>query len=148
MKTIYYLEDDWNYAKLVIADLNRQAEMENLTWRIIRIPTESEFISKVSDIKKGKATTPDVFMLDIMVRFSTPSPEELFEEQAAEAPYDRSGIRCMDLVRKGFPDCPMILYSVLEEQDLPPSIFNERVSFVAKDSNTKTLFKELCRVLS
>jgi hypothetical protein len=147
MKNIYYLEDDWRYAKGVINELTKCAKDSRLDWVVRRIPTESDFISTVDSIKKGVLPKPDAFILDVMVRYASPSRTDDLADKSLP-PYDRAGLRCVELIRKAFPGCPMVLFSVLDEEDLPSEIFVSEVSFVAKAADVSPLFKQMSKMLS
>ena len=148
MKTIYYLEDDWRYAKAVISELKEKAAKSHFEWEIKRIPTESEFIAIFEKIKSGTLPRPDAFILDIMVRYATPNSNDKMDEETSMPPYDRAGIRCAELINRDDPHRPIILFTILDEEDLPPEVRQiKKITYLAKEPNMDVLFKSLCAAL-
>ena len=74
-----------------------------------------------------------------MVRYDTPSEEDQNKSQEFP-PYDKAGIRCVELIKERFPDKPVILFTILDQEDLSEEIKGKDVVFVAKESNLETLF--------
>ena len=142
MKTIYYLEDDWRYATAVISDLEARSVRQRLDWKLQRIPTESEFLEAFRRIIAGDLPRPSAFILDVMVRFATPRKEDSADDYDLP-PYDRAGIRAAERILRELPKVPIIIYTILDETDLPPEILVPGVYYVAKEPNTDRLFNVL-----
>jgi hypothetical protein len=148
---IYYLEDDWRYAAQVKVKLDRLAHERGFQWDLQRIATETAFINLMNDIRIGKKSKPDCFMLDVMVRFSDPCPEDA-ENQSEEQeipPYDRAGLRCAALIKEVFPDVPIIFFTILDPEDMVLDLEDSGLQdayYIAKSNEITPLFALLLKL--
>jgi DNA-binding NarL/FixJ family response regulator len=115
---ILLLEDDHLQAEQVESDLRGEFPRSQLTIELIK--TEYEFRNRLKTILLRQ---PDVIILDIMVRWHNPvrnipnPPEEVIREK-----HFRAGLRCLRLLAEIAPAIPVILYSVLDIDDLEPEL--------------------------
>ncbi len=111
---VVLVEDDYLQAESIHSWL-RQA------WphvEIDRIETEKAFRAQLQSLSTHP---PDVIIMDVMLRWSDPSPD--FDQPPDEVEREgfyRAGVRCAELLRDdaGTSRIPVILYSVLEKLDL------------------------------
>jgi CheY-like chemotaxis protein len=103
-----YLQADWleETLKKSFTDLNVQ-----------QIRTESEFRNKLGNLRRDP---PDLILLDVMLRWTDPSPKIDVPTEEAKNGFFRAGLRCERLLRqhKETRRIPVILYTVLQETDL------------------------------
>lgn len=139
---ILIVEDDYLQAESVGEAL--QAEFSGA--RIQRIPTESAFYDWLANLQDD---LPDVVIIDAMLRWADPAPDLApAPEEIRRAGPARAGFRCRTRLREDDArlSIPVILYTMLEEEDLTAELGVERGSdfrYVRKDSN----FGELISVL-
>ena len=143
---IVSLEDDepfWDILKEALKEEFQDTEPE---W----IRTEFEFCGKLSDFALAP---PDIFLLDVMVKWSDPAevmppvPQDVEREG-----YYRAGLRCRERLRRHLAtsSVPVILFTVLEEQDID-QVTNglpEDTYFVGKSGDFEELIKAIKRVTS
>ena len=87
---------------------------------ISRIETESEFLEKMKNLQSGTASPPDLFILDLMVKWTTPSTLTPRPEHMQDADSRRAGMRCAKLLKTCAQtrDKPMIIYTILQRTDV------------------------------
>lgn len=147
---MYFLiveDDKFQYAHIKDAITQLQS-FPNSHKRIERIATESEFIDNFESIARNK---PDVIILDIMLRWTDPSPDmKLPPPEIAEQGFFRAGVRCERRLAADprTRDIPIIVYSILEEKDLKDEItLRPEVSYLEKDFGVEELTSKLKKVL-
>jgi hypothetical protein len=133
-RKIVWLEDDHIQREGTIPTLRRAVpDME-----LDEVSSESEFVRRINEWTKNP---PDLFMLDMMVRWTdyklpedqrTPEPPRVREEG-----YSRAGVRCLDFLRQHqeLATVPVLFYTILERQDLRGRYRNglpKNVSLVTK----------------
>lgn len=117
-----------------------------------RINTESDFYSWLDELENNDEVKPDLFIIDVMLRWADPSPT------IAEPPPDvlengfyRAGLRCKEHVMANArtKGVPIILYTVLEELDLEKALENKQpgVTYLRKDSSPEPLIKMIRRIV-
>jgi CheY-like chemotaxis protein len=140
---ILILEDDPAQAKwlreeiqAVIAD----AEIELVT-------SEHEFRERIPGFAQSP---PDVFLLDVMVRWTKPSPKMPEQPQdVKDNGYYRAGNRCVIKLRENNVTVPAILYTILENGDIGDDLKKLEeagitdVTYVKKESNPDTLIRRI-----
>jgi DNA-binding NarL/FixJ family response regulator len=107
------------------------------------ISTESAFyawLDALTDI------LPDVFVIDVMLRWTDPSPNmQEPPQEVKDNGFYRAGLRCKDKIMKheNTRDIPVILYTVLEELDLEGAlqITPPNVRYLRKDSEADPLIE-------
>ena len=149
---IYYLEDDWRYASQIKTQLDRLSLARGLRWDLERIATEKAFIGLVHELVAGRKPKPDCFILDVMVRYADPSPEvSESQEEGQDLPeYDRAGLRCAALLKRSFPNVPVILFTILDKEDIEADLEAaglRDVRYVPKSDKITPLFDQLASVL-
>ena len=126
---IIYVEDDIDQA-ISFQEGIRQAihgvefVVHNSEWSFLRSISDSMY-------------KPDLFVFDRMIRWS--SLDDLMD--AGESPEgwlgDEAGIRLLNITRVLFPRKPIILYSVVDEEEM--RLFKPPTFFVQKDGNFQKL---------
>lgn len=108
--------------------------------RVERIATESEFIDKLDSIATDR---PDVILLDIMLRWTDPSPQmTLPPPEIAEQGFFRAGVRCEQRLAADprTRNIPVIVYSILEKKDFEGQIRpRPEVRYLEKDFGVEEL---------
>src|SRR5580700_8254064 len=108
------LEDDHFQAEQIESDLRAGLSHTPLTIELIK--TEYDFRERLKTIVQRR---PDVIILDVMVRWHNPArsipprPEDVIREK-----HFRAGLRCLRLLAETAPAIPVVLYSVLDIDDL------------------------------
>jgi len=138
---ILLVEDDYLQTDWVYSDLIREfpdAEIEKLS-------TESEFYSRLDGIA---GASPDVILMDIMMRWAHPSPNiPPAPEEVKKDGFYRAGLRCIRLLSKSARTSriPVILYTMLERADLeePLRKLPANVTYMQKESDLTPLFQRI-----
>jgi len=133
---IVLLEDDYLQRDSICAGL--KGRYKNLS--IQSIATERQFVDSLDAILKEP---PDLFILDVMVRWTNPSPDmEPMPEEMRKQGFYRAGIRCEARIREQGCDTPVVLYTVLEDDDLRADLpSNSLTRLITKDASLYDLFK-------
>jgi DNA-binding NarL/FixJ family response regulator len=106
--------------------------------RVDAIPTEHEFERRLDDFVKRP---PDVFVIDVMVRGTDPSPDGEYVPQEQKGSFFRAGMRCENKLRQRKSKTPVILYTVLQKEDLAEDLpSNPRTRLVTKDADFSGLY--------
>jgi CheY-like chemotaxis protein len=143
---ILVVEDDHHQAYWIGTSL-----LEGLPGaQIRRISTELGFRSRLADIADDP---PDVIIMDIMLRWTDPSPD--LQEPPADVRKDgfyAAGLRCERLLAENerTSGIPVIFYTVLEESDVhqkQPTL-RENVHYLPKESDPKPLIDKVREVTS
>src|SRR5947207_198508 len=104
-----------------------------------RIATEYDFRQWLN---AADQSMPDIAILDVMVSWTDPAPEipEPPREVSEQGHY-RAGLRCANLLAKKAPQIPIILYTVLEKNDLARELRSlpPHVLFLSKEGNGRPL---------
>lgn len=133
---ILLVEDDDLQVELLCEDLQKAFAQAP---RVIR--TESEFISNFDEILKNP---PDIIIIDLMLRWTLPSPDFLKPPKEAEDNHT-AGFRCkkMLLDNERTRSIPVILYTVFDREDHYAQIreLREPVNYLQKYSNPLPLIK-------
>lgn len=86
------------------------------------IETESEFAQNwIPEVSNGARKPPDVIVIDIMLRWTDPSPNPPPRPlEVIEGGFVRAGLRCLDLIRKQpvLSQTRLILFTSLTPEDL------------------------------
>jgi CheY-like chemotaxis protein len=110
---ILVVEDDHLQAQSVISSLER----EFTDCKPDSISTEYEFRSRLPDIARNP---PDLIVMDVMLRWTDPAPDQTRSpEDVTDKPH-RAGFRCQELMASNekTKNIPLILYTVLEKADI------------------------------
>lgn len=142
------LEDDDLFADWIESTLKE--EFGDHT-EIIQLPTEVEFWDSVD---KLVASPPDVFILDVRVRWTHPGSNARNPGATQEDPLI-AGIRCYEELRARLPSVPSILFTVLDAEDLrakfadqPARLKNlENVRHVTKTEGMSSVITMIKRLL-
>jgi DNA-binding response OmpR family regulator len=143
---IISLEDDEPFWDLLKDELETKFPNVSLQW----IRTEADFYDRIGDFV---ANPPDLFILDVMVKWADPVPEMPEPPENVEREkYYRAGLRCRKrlLERPATASVPVILLTVLEQVDMDKVAEDIPAGtvFVAKSSDFRELIdaiKKLCR---
>lgn len=116
---IVLVEDDYLQAEDIELSLSRAYGEVSVE----RIPTESAFRMRLPSLA---ANPPDIFIIDIMLRWTDPSPLMSPSPEDARGKNYRAGLRCRSLVESDHTLCkiPVVLYTVLEYSDLARELSN------------------------
>jgi CheY-like chemotaxis protein len=110
------------------------------------IKTEQEFRSRLDNIAKR---TPDVVIMDVMLRWTDPSPDQVpSPEDVREEGHYRAGFRCRKLLseRGQTKDVPVILYTVLDHADISHELQDisiGEVQYLRKESSAGPLLRSV-----
>ncbi|MGA2742443.1 MAG: response regulator [Bryobacteraceae bacterium] len=131
MLKILLVEDDHVQRSYV-----QQALAESLGATVETKTCESEF---VRDFESIASDPPDVAVLDIMLRWASPSRHGA-TPPADSTPY-HAGLRCAQKLSGDPRTCSVkvILYSVLPKEDIPDFSLPEIAVFVVKESDCQNL---------
>jgi CheY-like chemotaxis protein len=139
---ILIVEDDklqFNFIK----DALTRIETSSIV-RIRRIVTELEFRKTFEEIADDK---PDVIIMDIMLRWTDPSPEmDLPPADIANEGFFRAGVRCEKMLAEDArtKEIPIMIYSVLEKTDLEGELPQRpQISYLDKDFDATEIKKRL-----
>lgn len=102
--------------------------------RLDVLNTEKEFVDRLDNYL---ANPPDLFILDVMARWTDPSPDD------AEVPEDvqnegfwLAGVRCERRLRARQCNVPAVLYTVLVEDDLKADkVTSKFTKLITKEPN-------------
>jgi len=142
---IIIIEDDDNQSDKLIRDIPK--EIPNA--QIYLYKTEHSFRSQIERVKEWK---PDLFLIDIMLRWTNPSPDmpEAPDEVIEEGFYV-AGFRCKrDILENSYlKNLPIILFTVLDKEDLKDKLSNlpRNISYISKDNLTSVLCDHIKRVV-
>ena len=136
--TFFLVEDDHLQAEWLHQELER--EFRDATVEVI--PTESGFRELMDDVQDRR---PDVVIMDVMLRWTDPGPE--MPEPPADVKgdgYFLAGIRCAKLLADHHIEVPVILYSVLDENDLAKDLPRVHTAgYLPKGSDLNPLFRKI-----
>lgn len=104
------LEDDWQQAE----SIKEWLESEFSDAKVSVIDTAKKFQRMLPDFKK---TPPDVFILDMMVRYTDPDDEELRTDNDQDD-FLTAGARCHEELRRLGLEGRSLIYSVTDKDDL------------------------------
>jgi DNA-binding NarL/FixJ family response regulator len=141
---IVILEDDHLQAETITQQLQKAFPDSTIDL----ISTEAEFHSSVDRIVKER---PDVVILDVMVRWTDPSPDRpVMPKEVADNGHYRAGLRCQYLLAERDPTIPVILYTILEEQDLEKELshLKGKVLHLPKSPNLEELTSAVVKVVA
>jgi len=119
---ILIVEDDLRQYEFIKKSLIDEDEFSDL--RIDRIPTESGFRQRINEFETDR---PDVIVMDVMLRWTDPSPDMTAAPEEVERDgFYRAGIRCVELLAKNprLDNIPILIHSVLDKDDLESSYLN------------------------
>jgi DNA-binding NarL/FixJ family response regulator len=125
---VLLLEDDY----LQRRDIQAMLE-EEFSASMRAKSSESEFRGSFEEICEEP---PDIAILDVMVRWASPSREAIEIPEFAKHP-EVAGLRCAELLREDprTAGVKVILYSVLSKEDFGDAAIPEGVSIMVKEQN-------------
>jgi DNA-binding NarL/FixJ family response regulator len=102
------------------------------------INTESDFLAA---LERFAAKRPDIVLIDIMLRWTDPSPTML--PKPPDASFLDAGFRCASALQEALPGVATLLYTVLDRQSkkLPPA-----VRYVRKSSDFRPLYDAIAEL--
>jgi CheY-like chemotaxis protein len=141
---IVHVEDDQLQADLVRAVLEREFSGA----KIERLSTELDFYKRLESLEQ----MPDVFIIDVMLRWTDPGIEMQPPSQEVEREgFYRAGLRCGKKIasHETARHVPIIFYSMLERSDLEQELTGVlgNVTYLSKGTNLKELIQEI-RILT
>lgn len=144
MISILLVEDDNIQEDTIVKDLKKHFGDEI---RIETVITEKEFQDKLDEIILNP---PNVVIMDVMIRWTDPTPDmkEPPEEVSKNGPF-RAGFRCTELLYQKTVDIPVILYTVLGENDIENNINNlsHKPIHLSKDADPRPLIDAIEKIL-
>ncbi|HVN04733.1 MAG TPA: hypothetical protein VMT86_09970 [Bryobacteraceae bacterium] len=131
MLKILLVEDDH-----LQCDYVRQALTNAFEAQVTTMTCESEFRR---DFESIAADPPDVAVLDIMLRWASPSRDANPAPEDA-TPY-HAGLRCAKALSADprTQDVKIVLYSVLPKEDFAASLLPENAAYVVKEPDCQNL---------
>ena len=100
------------------------------------IRTESAFMKALNTFVQR----PDIFLIDIMLRWTDPSPD--ITMPPPNCSFLDAGFRCAEELQKVMPGVPTVLYTVLDNQDIQArrKKLARDVRYVRKSSDLRPLY--------
>ncbi len=140
------VEDDYRQAEWMHQKLKEALPDANLD----PVTTEFEFQSRFDEIANSE---PDVVVMDVMLRWTDPSPDLIPPpEEIEKEGFYRGGLRCEKMLAEDerTSGIPVVLYTVLERADLSKELPNlpQHVQYLSKQADLGPLverIKELTR---
>lgn len=102
------------------------------------INTESDFLASLG---RFAAERPDIFLIDIMLRWTDPSPTML--PKPPDARVLEAGSRCAAALQEALPGVPTLLYTVLDSQH---KTLQPAVRYVRKSSDFRPLYDAIAEL--
>jgi DNA-binding NarL/FixJ family response regulator len=137
---ILLVEDDWvqeESMREAIHDAFPNASIESLC-------TELEFRNELDRIV---ADPPDLVILDIMIRWTDPSPDLDESVLPLELSRQDAGLRCHQLLAERSPHTRTLLYSILDKEDIGRE-FPSNVDYLQKGDGLDRLINKIARMLN
>ena len=141
---ILLVEDDYHQSDAITRKL-----AERFSGLVVeKIKTELEFRERISRIISN---LPDIILMDIMMRWTDPSPDvELAPEEIRAEGFFRAGLRCVKLLKSDprADKLPIILYTILEGSDieLEQSKLPTNVHHIRKESDPSPLIAKIFEI--
>lgn len=102
------------------------------------IPTELGFIERMEQLA---ANRPDVVIMDMMLRWTDPSPEmKPPPEEVKREGFYAAGRRCAQRLRDRKIDIPVILYTILDREEVNEGAEGVFAGVLAKGADLAPLF--------
>lgn len=146
---ILVIEDDHLQAEWICKNLEQAFRGD----KIDRITMEMEFRSHFDEIANDP---PDVVIMDVMLRWADPSPDlKPPPDDVKKGGFYRAGLRCTRILAqdKRTEDIPVILYTVLEHNDLQQNNFEadlqdllKKAVHLPKEANLAPLIQAIRKV--
>jgi CheY-like chemotaxis protein len=138
---ILIVEDDYLQADWFAQKIGERFGSVSLDF----VRTELEFRERLEDFL---TQPPDLVLLDVMLRWTDPSPTMVPAPPEVEAGgFFRAGLRCERLLRQSqrTQNVPVILYTVLEDGDLEAELehVGKRTRYIPKDSDAQPLIEAI-----
>ena len=134
------LEDDWQQAELIKNWLGDQFERSEIEI----IETAKQFHARVDGFKDN---SPDVFIIDMMVRFTDPDDENE-ASQGESVDFFRAGARCYEELRSRGLNGRAIIYSVIDNDDLQKANLNYLANIhIQKEEDKTELYNAICKLI-
>jgi len=136
------LEDDPGQSDWLIDDLRSRSPKVDIQL----LTSEHEFRSALDSFRGSQ---PDLFILDVMVRWTKPEPNmELPSADAGKEKYFRAGVRCAELLRREGFSTPIILYTILENVDIHEDLerlraASDNIVYIRKESTSEELLRQI-----
>lgn len=140
---ILLLEDDHLQAKWLQDAL--QDKLNELRPAVETVRTEREFQSRLDELVRWD---PTVVLLDAIVRWTDPSPDLMAPPDGYNGP-GRAGVRCAKLFAEASPHTPIILYTILEREDLEEELVSlpRGVQHLRKEADLSPLLDRIRAVV-
>ncbi len=147
---IVHLEDDTLYAEYIGFELLEFAAEDRVKLKIRHIPTEREFSEKLAELMKEG----DIFLLDVMVRWSYPEDDDTAEvlTKLPGAYYD-AGLRCAKLLLENLPidsTKTILLYTVYQREEIGKELAelrkiqgNHVLELITKGENVEEVWRAI-----
>jgi hypothetical protein len=137
---IIHVEDDHLQAEWLHSSLKTEFPHANIE----HISTELDFYERLDSLDH----LPDVFIIDVMLRWTNPSIDMQPPPKNVELEgHYRAGFRCERKIaeHETARTVPVILYSVLERNDLEQELKNipENVTYLTKEYTLGKLIQEI-----
>jgi DNA-binding NarL/FixJ family response regulator len=138
---IILVEDDWLFEQSIreaVQDAFPNASIESIC-------TELEFHQSLGRLIDK---SPDLIILDIMLRWTDPGPE--MDISPLVASFQLAGLRCRQLLHRYCPHIPIILHSILTSEDIREQGLSLRSNerFIIKEGSPIQLFQAIEDLLS
>jgi CheY-like chemotaxis protein len=141
---VLIVEDDHIWADWIQKALEK--EFSELQLEINRISTEQEFRGW---LKTLATPAPDVISMDMMLRWTDPTPEveqESIPDDVKQGKFYRAGLRCTKLLAQDpkTRNVPVVLYTILERDDLEGELEDHNnVVHLSKNNDPRPLIRKI-----
>lgn len=136
---VVLIEDDPDQARKITTALRKA--FDDLEVRLIE--SELEFRDRVDELI---SPVPAVILMDVMVRkVPKGAPDDVELALSDEDAFHQAGFRCEKLLRARSMDVPVIIYSVLDREDLTESLakVSSRTRYIRKEYHLHPLINQI-----
>lgn len=136
---VLLVEDDYIQEDMITETLERTFT----GIKVEKIRTEAEFYDGIDRIA---SKPPDVVVMDVMLRWTDPAPNmPTPPDKVQQEGYPRAGLRCADMLAKRdeTKNIPVILFTVLNREDLELPKTNNSILYVSKESDLDELINRV-----
>ena len=145
MGRILIIEDDSTWCQWLETSIKR--DLAELWPEVEVVESEAEFVLKwVPGFDAGSKKRPDIIVLDIMLRWTDPDPEQSPRPpNVVEGGFMRAGLRCLDMIKRHgkLSKSHVIIVTVLSQEDLSAIGGNPRATDFVQKNNGEAVLRRI-----